>query len=289
MIIEKESEVRVLRRLCESPFEYFSVAAVSEKAGISRNWAYRIIGKFEKSGILERSGSKVKLDFSNLFCRRLKLLFDSEYLLSLDSDTKSRISGISDRIVFEMKPESIVLVGSAASGKQRKESDLDFLVIGDIKRIPHFENCNMVPLSVQEAKEKYMKGDDFMISALLFGKVVHDSGVFMRLFESPLPAFSAESVQEKIRYCEALVERIYSLLKSDERQAEKELLYLALQTARIVLLKRRAAPKTKYDISGQVKPFNKELAGIIEELLKGRRLAKEKIIAYTKACMGVVR
>ncbi len=81
----------------------------------------------------------------------------------------------------------------------------------------------------------------------------------------------------KIRYCEKLEERIYVLLKTDNKKAGEELLYLALQVARIVLLKNKTVPKTKYDIAEQVKPFDKILSRIIKELLD-----------YIKACMKVI-
>lgn len=288
MIIETESEIKALRRFCGSPFEYFSIAETGERAEISRNWAYRIIRKFEGHSVLEKSGKKCKLDFSNPFCKRLKLLFDSEHVLSLDPGTMSRVSSMTDKIIYETNPESIVLVGSAASGKQRKESDLDFLVVGGGKKMPHFENCNLVALTEQDFKEKYLKGDDFIISALLFGKVVYDRGFFMKFFESPLPIFSQEIIQEKIRYCETLEGRIYALLKTDEEKAREELVHLALQAGRIILLRKKIVPKSKYDISGQVRPYNTEIAGIAEDLLGSKRMAKQKILDYLKVCMDSI-
>lgn len=44
---------------------------------------------------------------------------------------------------------------------------------------------------------------------------------------------------------------IYSLLRIDEKKAKEELLYLALQTARIILIKNKIVPRTKYDIAEQ--------------------------------------
>ncbi len=286
MIIEKESEIKILRNFYKSPFNYFSIAEISKKANISRNWIYRIINKFEKNKILEISGKGYKLDFSTLFCKRLKLLFDSEYLNSLN--IKEVVFNIANKIIFEMAPKSIVLVGSTALSKQRKESDIDLLVIGERKEIPHFKNCNITLLNQKKLKEKYLKGDDFIISALLFGKIIFDENVFIKFFESPLPIFSQELVQEKIKYCERLEERIYTLLKTDEKKAKEELLYLALQTARIILLNNKIAPKTKYDIAEQVKPFNKKLADIIKEMLQKKKISKEKMLDYIKICMEVV-
>jgi predicted nucleotidyltransferase len=279
MIIEKESEIKVLRTLCGQPFEYFSIADISAKANISRNWVYRIMKKFEGFKILDKSGKRHKLDFTNLFCKRLKLLFDSENL-------DQRIINIANKIIFETKPKSVVLVGSVALGKQKKESDIDFLVISEEKSIPHIENCNIILLNEKEFKEKYLSGDDFIISALLFGRTIHDNNLFIRFFENPLPIFSQQVIQEKIRYCERLEERIYSLLRSDEAKAREELLYLALQTARIILLRNKIPPKTKYDVAQQVRPFDRDIANIIKELIEGGRVSKERMLGYIKVCRG---
>lgn len=289
MIIEKESEIKVLRNFYDNPFDYFSIAEISEKTKISRNWIYKIINKFEKNNILSKSWKKYKLDFTDLFCKRLKLLFDSEYLNSLDQKIKTNVFNIFNKIVFEIKPKSVVLVGSVALNMQKKESDIDFLLIGDKKEIPHFENCNIVVVNEEELKEKYLKGDDFIISALLFGKIIYDKDVFIKFFESPLPIFSQELIQEKIKYCEKLEERVYTLLKTDEKKAKEEFLYLALQVARIILLKNKIAPKTKYDLAKQVNRFDKKIARIIDGSIKKERLSKEKMLDYIKVCIGIIR
>lgn len=290
MIIEKESEIKVLRNFYSNPFEYFSIAEISKEVKISRNWIYKITDKFEKFGILEESGKKYKLDFSNLFCKRLKLLFDSEYLNSLNQELKNDVFKIANKITFEIKPKSIVLVGSIALNRQKKESDIDFLVVCEKKEIPHFENCTIILLNENELKEKYLKGDDFIISALSFGKIIYDNNLFIKFFENPLPIFSQELIQEKIKYCEKLEERIYTLLKTDEKKAREELLYLVLQVARIILLKNKIVPKTKYDIAEQVKPSNEKIAKIIKKLLlKNEKITKEKMLNYIKICMSVIR
>jgi len=285
MIIEEKSEIKVLRNFCNNPFEYFSIAEICKKIKISRNWIYKIMSKFEQFEILEKSEKRYKLDFSQLFCKRLKLLFDAEYLSSLDEKLKNSVFGIIHKIIFEINPQSIVLVGSVALNEQRRESDIDFLVIAEKKEIPYFENCNIVLLNEKEFKEKYLKGDDFIISALSFGKIFYDTNIFIKFFENPLPVFSQELIQEKIKYCEKLEERIYILLKTDQKEAQEELLYLALQTARIILLKNRIVPKTKYEVGEQVAPFDKKLAEIIENLLKKEKLTEEKILKYVRVCM----
>lgn len=290
MILEKESEIRILRNFYESPFEHFSIAEISKKTGISRNWVYRVVGKFEKSGILSESGKRYKLDYSNTFCKRLKLLFDADFLESLENGPRKGVFSIADKIRFEMAPESIMLVGSAALQKTKKTSDLDFLVVGGKKEnIPVFENANIVAVSEIELAGKYLKGDDFIISALVFGKIIYDRECVAKFLESPLPIFSQELIQEKIKYCEKLEERIYSLLKIDETEAKHELLYLALQAGRLALLRKRIVPKTKQDIALQVRPYEPGLSTIILRLLEGKRMSAKELLEHTKKCMAFAK
>jgi MoxR-like ATPase len=103
-----------------------------------------------------------------------------------------------------------------------------------------------------------------------------------------MPVFSQELIQEKIRYCEELENRIYALLRSDTEKAREELLYLALQAARIILLKNRIIPGVKYEIPLQVKEFNEDISRIVQELVDGKKIGKERILEYMKRCMAVV-
>lgn len=294
MIVETESDLNVLRAFCNRPFEYFSIYELSKEARISISWAYKIIHKLEHYGIVEKFGKKFKLDFSSLFCKRLKLILDSEYLVAVDLRMQNAISKATSKIEYELKPESIVLVGSVAASRQTQKSDLDFLVIADSDQKITFqiENCNLVILSKDEFKNKYLKGDDFVVSSLSFGRVVFDEGLFMKFFENSLPIFSQEVIQEKLKYCETLEGRVYSLLKiGDIEKAREELVYLLLQAARIILLRNRIIPRTKLDIPGQVKPHNKELASILDSLLKkDKKMSKAgDLLRYAETSMKAVR
>ena len=75
----------------------------------------------------------------------------------------------------------------------------------------------------------------------------------------------------------------------DEQQARKELLYLALQVARIILLRNNITPKTKHDIAGQVSQFDKRIAKIIQSLLKEKKASKEKILEHMRVCMEILK
>lgn len=287
-LLGSASEIKVIRHLCNNPFSHFSMAGLVKEAGISHAWAYKIAKRLNQEGILEEAGKKIKLDYSLLFCKRLKLLFDAEQLETLNAGLNGSIFKIADKVAYEMSPSSIILVGSVALGKHTEKSDIDFLVVSDKKEAPYFENYNLVSLTKEEFKDKYLKGDDFVVSALLFGKIVFDNNFFINFFESPLPIFSKEIIQEKIRFCEKLEERIYALLKIGDEKAGEELFYLALQSARILLLKNKIVPRTKNEIANQVRPFNKQLSDTIQKLQKGN-VSKVNALIYIKVCMENVR
>ncbi len=286
MLFNSASEIKVLRHLCSNPFTYFATGEISKSAGISNVWAYRVIKNLRV--ILDEKYNGFNLNYSFLLCKRLKLLFDAEQLETLNAGLNGAIFKIADKVAYEMFPSSIILVGSVALGKHTQKSDIDFLVVSDKKEAPYFENYNLVSLTKEEFKEKYINGDDFVVSSLLFGKIYFDNNFFINFFESPLPLFSKEVIQEKIKFCEKLEERVYALLKLNDKKAGEELLYLALQSARVTLLKNKVIPRAKSEISGQVRQFNKQLSDIIQKLQKGN-ISKANALIYIKVCMENVR
>ena len=286
MIIKTESELNVARVFCNEPFKYFTISELVKKAGISRTWAYKILDKFKKFNMLIEDRKSYKFDFSNMICKRLKLFFDSEFIIS--SRLRDRIFNVAERIIYECKPVSVVLVGSVAVGKEKETSDIDFLVISSKRDVPLLkENANVVLMNKSEFEKKYIKGDDFIISSLSFGKIIYDEEYFIRFYEKPLPIFSSEVIQEKIDYCRKLRNRIVHLARSDMDLAREELLNLALQCARIILLRNRIIPPTKHEIANVVRKYNKDVAKVLNDLMRDKRISKEKMIEYLRMCEGI--
>jgi len=287
MIINTEAELSVARTFCNEPFRYFSVSEASRKAGISRTWTYRILDKFIKFNMVIEDRKTYRFDFSNIVCKKLKLFFDSEFVVS--SKLGKKILSVADRIIYECKPVSVVLVGSVAAGKERKTSDIDFLVISDKKEVPLLrENVNIILMNRNEFEKKYLRGDDFIVASLSFGRIIYDKEYFIKLYEKPLPAFSNEVIQQKIDYCRKLRERIVHLIRSDTDSAREEMLNLALQCARIILLKKKILPPTKHEIASAVKNHDKDIAKLLDNLMKNGRIDKKRIIEYLRICDKVI-
>jgi len=49
-------------------------------------------------------------------------------------DFDAEVKNITDQIVKKYKPEKIILFGSGSSGRYRRESDIDLLIIKDTKK-----------------------------------------------------------------------------------------------------------------------------------------------------------
>ncbi len=287
MIIKTEAELNVARMFCNEPFHYFSISEIAEKAGISRTWTYKVLNKFRKFNMLIEERKSYRFDFSNIICKRLKLFFDSEFILS--SKLREKIVSVADRIIYECKPVSVVLVGSVAAGKERETSDIDFLVISGKREVPFFrENVNVVLMNMNDFEKKYLKGDDFVVSSLSFGKIIYDEECFIKFYEKPLPVFSNEVIQEKIDYCRNLRNRIVHLTRSDMDSAREELINLALQCARIILLRNRVVPPTKHEIAGFVRKYNSDIARVLDDLMKNKKIDRKKIVEYLRVCEEII-
>lgn len=275
-MINSESEIKILRLFCENSFSSFSVQEISKAACLSRNWVYRNIEKFKKDGLLMEKDKRYRLNFTNLFNQKMKIFFDYEFIFSIENELQERVLEIYEKIKFELKSfESLILVGSVSMLKQTKKSDVDFLLIEPKGEIPYFENCNIISLSKEEFEKKYLAGDDFVVSCLYYGKIIHDKGFYLEFLAKPLPVFTEESAQQKLSQIEKQKKRIYSLLEIDDiEQATKELRNLLNQKARLILIKNQIIPKSKQEIPGQIRKINPELA----KLFAKAKFKKNEII-----------
>jgi len=102
----------------------------------------------------------------------------SQYKIELDSIVK--------QIISRYRPEKIVLFGSSASGKFKKDSDIDLLIIKEsrkrrVDRIGEVLNLveRKLPLdplvyTPSEIEERLNLGDFFLKEALSTGKILYE-------------------------------------------------------------------------------------------------------------------
>ncbi len=255
-----------------------------EKPKFQEHGLTRFLNKFKKFNMLIEDRKSYRFNFSSIICKRLKLFFDSEFIMF--SKLKDKIVNIAERIIYECKPVSLVLIGSVAVRKEKEASDIDFLVISNKKEVPLLkENVNIILMKKSEFEKKYLKGDDFIVSSLSFGKIIYDKEYLIKFYEKSLPVFSSEVIQEKIDYCKRLRNRIVHLARSDMNLAREELLNLALQCARIILLRSRIIPPTKHEIVSIVRKYDKSIAKVLDGLMRDKKISREKcsnILEYVR-------
>lgn len=101
------------------------------------------------------------------------------------ANIQNQINSIRDQLINKYKAERIILFGSAVSGKIKKDSDLDFLIIKDDKKDPYnriVEVYGLVKKNIaadfivytpEELGKRLKLGDPFITSILSEGKVLY--------------------------------------------------------------------------------------------------------------------
>lgn len=104
-----------------------------------------------------------------------------------DNEMKKVIMNIAEKIKQEYSPEKIILFGSYAYGKAKKESDIDLLIVKDTKervidrivqiyKIVNIRKIDLSPFVVtpEEIDERIRIGDHFFKEILAKGEVLYE-------------------------------------------------------------------------------------------------------------------
>ena len=106
----------------------------------------------------------------------------------MNKETKKMIDGLLDKLIKEYRPERVILFGSYAWGKPKKESDLDLLIVkrskkNRVKRFVEVKKLLFDPsrdtsvsplvLSPNEIEKRLQMGDDFIREILEKGKLLY--------------------------------------------------------------------------------------------------------------------
>ncbi len=116
----------------------------------------------------------------------ITLMLTQQYNVFMNASfIQEQIDSITQQLIEKYKPETIILFGSAATGRMTRDSDLDFLIIKDDKK-DHYDRLVEVSKLVkrniatdflvytpQEFSERLRLGDPFIKSILAEGKVLY--------------------------------------------------------------------------------------------------------------------
>ena len=171
----------LLDALLEAGPDGASREELSRLANTSTSSFYRIIKPMLREGIVVESDWAYRLPLDNLYNYRYKLWRDAERLYHLDEATRSAILSVLSQARVELRSnlQAIWLVGSAAHGNLKEDSDLDFLLV--LRQDQDFSPILSRPVQVITETQvsfgrKFHQEDSFLASALRHGLLLQDNG-----------------------------------------------------------------------------------------------------------------
>lgn len=270
MIIEQNSELKVLRLLAGRWFNTFSVYEIAKEAKLTPPTAYKAVEKLLAKHALIKEQKRIRVDLTFLFSYRFKLLYDAERLLLLPPGVQEKAREILRIFQYHYQENllSFLIFGSMAAGEYTPASDLDILVVVKEKKVMdyrkegllNFGEINLIEKDKAEFEREYLLGHDLILASLMKGIVLHDRSFLPFFFAKALPLPSEEIIQQKMVHLEKLKQRAFILLR--EKDAEEALSYFRrflLEKARFLLLQKGIIPCSKKEIWEKIKKINKEL------------------------------
>ncbi len=183
-------------------------------------------------------------------------------------------------IVFQVLRESgllkdsiVVLTGSYAQGSETPRSDIDVLVVRHNRskgiRAPYGVHFKFEDL--KNFRKRLAEGDDFIIDALKFGKLLHDALGLWEVMQEEMKNAKWPDWRDKIGQARRRIRLAEQLLKlGDFDAAEEEFLLTATQIARARLLRHGIFPMSRPQLSDQLLTIGEaDLASELEELSEG--------------------
>lgn len=168
----------------------------------------------------------------------------------------------------------VVLIGSYAHGAATWRSDVDLLVLLREDRRPKLKVPFGVHLHFEDMenfRRRLAEGDDYVISALRFGKLLHDRLNVWESLRQQMNTARWPDWQEKIKQAEQRMRLADNLLGTgDIDAATEEYLLSATQISRAMLLRRGIYPLSRLELSKQLLAVGQnKLAVDIQKLIEG--------------------
>lgn len=173
-----------------------------------------------------------------------------------------------------LKGSIVILIGSYAHEAATKRSDIDILVVGSEdhprrRKIKSPEFVHMQYEDIKKFRARAEAGDDFVIAALRFGKVVYDPIHAWDGLRREFAMHRWPDWQEKMKYAARRVRLGDDLVQSGDIDAgAEEYLLAATQIARAVLLRKQIYPLSRPQLPAQLRSAGEsQLANVIEDLM----------------------
>lgn len=212
------------------------------KAKVSVRTFYKHLKELLKAGLVQEFGNRYRLSLDSPYIFRYKEWRDFDVLYDREEAVRNAVLNIrSDALASD--GDNLLcfwLVGSAARGEMEKGSDLDFLAV--VRSHSEYEpkegsfKVQWVTMKRIEFVQKLREGNEFAVSALRQGLLLHDSGIAQKLYLSPINKPSDSSLRERENVVEHFRKRLFEHLEFDElEEAEKVLCSLTETILRSML------------------------------------------------------
>ncbi len=281
MLLERRREfaaLEVLARQWHTPLSAYEIGGLS---GVSPPRVYDALERLATLGLVLREDSKARIDFTQGYSWRFKILNDAGRLHRLPERVRRAIWDLYAvfRDHYGQNLLSAMVIGSAATGQMTAGSDIDMLFIVTERKEMDFRRkdlyrlgeLNLVEKTREELEHEYFHGEVFILSALRDGIVLADADVLLPLFRKPLPQPGQESAMRRREHLVRVRERLMRELGSRDTARLVSLFrdYL-IEMTRVELIERLEIPGTKADILGKMpKERRRSYKEVTEETVKG--------------------
>lgn len=270
MLLEQNSEIKLMQILVKYWYKQFSTYGLAKEAKVTAPMAYKALEKFSSAGLIFRQDNKVRINFSNIFSYKFKQLWDAERFLSLSKNDQEKTLRILQVMESEYQQNLLgaMLFGSTAAGGKTESSDLDMLIIVTQRKEIDYEKrgllslgkINIIEKGKEELEKDYLLAHDLVLAALMNGIILTDTGIIHLLFSKPLPSPSNEIIAQKQERLGILKKRLFSLLKDgDYTCLVDEFKQYLVEKGRLLMLQNGQIPTSKAEILHQLKKLDKEM------------------------------
>ena len=173
-----------------------------------------------------------------------------------------------------LKHSVVVLIGSYARGARTSRSDVDLLVLLQEPKRPKLKAPYGIHLQFEDIarfRRRLEEGDDYVIAALKFGKLLHDSDNLWGDLLQQAKSGRWPDWRDKFKQAERRIRMADELLVMDDIDAAtEEYLAIATQIARGILLRHGEYPLSRPELTKQLLARGETtLAANLEKLIEG--------------------
>lgn len=247
-------------RLLDALLEVGSEGATREhllrKAELSVGTFYKKIKPLIQAGLIKEQGHRYYLPLDSAYAFRFKLWRDLDRLYDLSETVRASVLGVLEEALEVLAEglECLWLVGSVARAEHTERSDIDFLaIVHDAET--HFSPregvlpVQWVPMTQETFASKLRQGDEFAVSAIRYGVLLHDGGMAKDFYQVPLNEPSSAFFKEKALVVERFRSRFFeSLAVDDLDQARADLASMAQTVIRLIFQRLGEHPGGKPDL-----------------------------------------